>query len=1067
MGWVWLTLLAVAIPTIPNDGLPGVAFVSPAGGATFDVTVQAPGVDLTVQFAVTNWAYPWINKGVAFTLDGVFDPEHADQALALVQTDDTNPVMLANVPAGQHTLAACLVTYQAKPGGGQWWDLLDRDPSTAGAQNACAALVVNVALQDCWPTVPDPVSGEPVCDPAHPGACCVDDNACSAETCQQVWAPDGSSSYQCRFERASDCCDVDTQCADCAQYDATGACLTPNGCTLDACVDHACVYALDPARAADPDCCQADADCDDGKAGTIDFCERFRCFHQDDPLFCDPEADPPVLCREPTNACWFVTCDLTTHRCEYETWSGLHCDYGCPTPDETNWCWAGTVLDEGPFPCELQDLVPDIGPSITCCQANDDCFDGKVCSTDGCVAHRCLHGDVLPDLGACPSGRCCDTDADADRDGRADACASLDECTAWACVDHCCVPRRPADATACVTARDCDDGDPATTDACVACACVHPPVAACDLANPECDDADPCTTDTCDLGGGQCGHAPVEGCCLAATDCLPAAPDPCSAYACDPISHQCVVATTPGCCTADTDPACDDLDACTADACLAGSCLHQRVTADCCSVVGDCDDSDPCTDDACVPSQVGGDGPGRCQRTVRVASPDGQACCAADTDCADTDPCTADRCSGHRCLNNEISNCCYPDSQDAAQCDDANPCTADWCVYGTCRHLGPQEAPEGFVVPEACCLSDSDCDDGHPNTDDLCAGDGQCLHAVDAAKCDLYVDPPLLCAGELAGCAEPVCNPYGGECVCASTLCDTDADCRVCISTNDIGACTAYNECYTATCVNHACVRAFDLVAWPGCAPECYDGGWLEDDPACDDGNPCTADRCLGGHCLRLEPVDHRHATVGACCAPEFPGWSCDDGDPCTTDACVDNACSYAPIDGCTPPEPAPEQVEPSPEPAVEPPVEASPEPAAEVIEPEVSSDVPAEAQDVGTPDPSTCPLAAPEGACTRPLVCEYGQACCDGACAPTVRCACSDGHWQCAYTGACSPAIDVVAPHEAVASQDALPDESGTAGSGAEDGGCAWYGSRSGPVLPWTLVAAFLALILRRRRAV
>lgn len=58
----------------------------------------------------------------------------------------------------------------------------------------------------------------------------------------------------------------------------------------------------------------------------------------------------------------------------------------------------------------------------------------------------------------------------------------------------------------CEMTPDCDDGDPCTSDTCVAgVGCTHgPPL--------DCDDHDPCTADACDITTAGCAHEPLDGC---------------------------------------------------------------------------------------------------------------------------------------------------------------------------------------------------------------------------------------------------------------------------------------------------------------------------------------------------------------------------------------------------------------------------------------------------------------------------------------------------------------------------------------------------------------------------
>ncbi len=183
------------------------------------------------------------------------------------------------------------------------------------------------------------------------------------------------------------------------------------------------------------------------------------------------------------------------------------------------------------------------------------------------------------------------------RDGALDVNDTIDFCTTHTCVDSACIP----------IARDCDDGDACTEDACDPStgACSHISMTcaadeACVLgqclntcANDEaCDDGDPCTNDTC-----------INGVCVLLDKCVSS--DACLDVSCHPDTGACTFAPTlcdagqvcidGGCvalCTTDGD--CDDNDLCTSDVCGSHfACEYITI---------DCDDGDACTTDACDPA---------------------------------------------------------------------------------------------------------------------------------------------------------------------------------------------------------------------------------------------------------------------------------------------------------------------------------------------------------------------------------------------------------------------------------------------------------------------------------
>jgi len=101
-----------------------------------------------------------------------------------------------------------------------------------------------------------------------------------------------------------------------------------------------------------------------------------------------------------------------------------------------------------------------------------------------------------------------------------------------------------------------------------------------------------------------------------------------------------------------------------------------------------------------------------------------------------------------------------------------------------------------------------------------------------------------------------------------------------------------------------------------GCGPSCDDGDPCTEDrcvadrcvhvPAgsrdacsqdahCDDADPCTADRCALDAC-GLPRCEH---TRSPGCAPCEVAFHCGDGDPCTIDRCVQGICGRDPMEGC------------------------------------------------------------------------------------------------------------------------------------------------------------------------
>ncbi len=381
-----------------------------------------------------------------------------------------------------------------------------------------------------------------------------------------------------------------------------------------------------------------------------------------------------------------------------------------------------------------------------------------------------------------------------------------------------------------------------------------------------CDDGRACSgSDRC--AGGLCRGEPLTdcddgvdctldacseaagGCFHTPSDPLCPPPEPCRAYRCD---------ARLGCRTADLADGlpCDDGDGCTVDdACRAGGCIGTPVAACECgtdlqcrarwNAAGQCNGVAVCDASAPDPSLW------RC-----VLQP------AGATDCRALDPaaCTFERC------NLTTGGCEVQHAEDGAACDDGVPCThEDRCLAGSCA---------GFAVAGCGCSTDADCAEwgGDP-----CTGAPVCRFWEASGVGQCVLDPGLAVVCPPAGpCTETHCEPTNGQCVTGPAF--EGAAC----ATGD--ACTPEGACRAGACV----------AANPA--------------PLCDDGNPCTDDRCdpSSGACAFAPspaPVscdDGDLCTVGDQCLGTVCLGSlndCDDHNPCTNDACAaaDGRCNHAP----------------------------------------------------------------------------------------------------------------------------------------------------------------------------
>ena len=166
-----------------------------------------------------------------------------------------------------------------------------------------------------------------------------------------------------------------------------------------------------------------------------------------------------------------------------------------------------------------------------------------------------------------------------------------------------------------------------------------------------------------------------------------------------------------------------------------------------------------------------------------------------------------------------------------AECDDANPCTNDSCNGGTCVHANNTNACNDN---NACTANDTcangvcvggpppPCDDGNACTANICN-----------TQTGLCENPAIVC-NDNNTCTDDTCNPATG-----------------CVFTpNNANTCTDNSLCTpTDLCVNGVCVGQNPVVCTP-------------------DANPCTTEAC--------------NPATGQCASTNNTG-PCDDGNPCTT----------------------------------------------------------------------------------------------------------------------------------------------------------------------------------------
>jgi hypothetical protein len=145
--------------------------------------------------------------------------------------------------------------------------------------------------------------------------------------------------------------------------------------------------------------------------------------------------------------------------------------------------------------------VVSLDPTLVprCCWTDGDCDDGNPYTVDRCVDHRC--GGSTPGCGSvqiCNDGNPCTLDG---------CDVALGECVFTPIMGCCHADWQCAHAA-------WTDANPCTRDVCnpAAHSCEVLPVPGCCLSAADCDDQDPCTTDIC--LARQCRHIQTHPSCL-------------------------------------------------------------------------------------------------------------------------------------------------------------------------------------------------------------------------------------------------------------------------------------------------------------------------------------------------------------------------------------------------------------------------------------------------------------------------------------------------------------------------------------------------------------------------
>ena len=611
-------------------------------------------------------------------------------------------------------------------------------------------------------------------------------------------------------------------------------CVATSVCETQQCVKGYCQPKFEQG------CCESDFDCRFGM-----HCAANQCVACVDASDCNDGNSCTADCCSPEGVCYHDPepgCCTTNADC-----------------NDDNFCTKDV--------CQAGQCVSELSADPLCCNDDDDCEGPDVCHPAKCMKYS-LAKPIKFSKGKSKAGKsvtiqrcrvlpaipgCCIGDKDCD-DGN--------PCTTNTCTDNnVCVTGLVA--ACCKKDADCEDGDACTVGQCKAGSCSYEKKEAgtCCNSSKDCDDKNACTVDLCDAGGG-CQHLPKKGCCLDDSECddgvfctqdvcnkanlCSALPikgccegdkdcddgQTCTSDYCDD-KNQCAANDIKGCCTADAD--CDDANVCTTNTCSADNKCESQDVKGCCTSDKQCDDTNVCTINTC--------GDDNTCATLGI-----KGCCNSDEQCDDANVCTKDTCSAdNKCENQAQQDCC----QDAKDCNDDNPCTLDTCgPDNTCQNVGIKN----------CCAEDTDCKDKNPCVTGTCSNN-QCLFKEDAGCCqsDDECDQPL------DPCQEGVCFKNTCQSQSVANCCNSDKDC------DDANSCTTdtCNE-KTNTCSN---------VPAKGCCAI---------DADCDDGDPCTTDTCKAGNCVQ--------EYVKLCCETAE---ECDDKNACTIDSCNNGQCTYASTKGC------------------------------------------------------------------------------------------------------------------------------------------------------------------------
>ena len=343
----------------------------------------------------------------------------------------------------------------------------DKNPCTVGDACKLGACVPGAATvcddkNGCTNDSCDLTTGK--CLFANNTNACSDGNACTIGDVCALGAckPGGPQNCDDKNVCTTDSCDKVT--GKCAAVKNTVGCTDNNACTVgDVCAVGLCTAGT-PTNCDDKNACTTEK-CDiTGKCAYTNLATTTLC---DDGNLCTASdkcdglgkclSGPQVVCK--ATACNSSACSAATGQCVVTPQPNT---VGC---DDLQICTVGDKCD-GAGKCAS-------GPwNNTCgCQTAAACNDNNACTTDTCVAAKCVftitNGAACDDGDVCTTGSACDSVGKCVGNAKVDCAASNDQCNTGACFDNAglagCKKVPKTTGTACTDGLFCTTGETCDT----------------------------------------------------------------------------------------------------------------------------------------------------------------------------------------------------------------------------------------------------------------------------------------------------------------------------------------------------------------------------------------------------------------------------------------------------------------------------------------------------------------------------------------------------------------------------------------------------------------------------